>query len=221
MLREEPPLRRFEKRLLEELGYGLTLDSLNVQNISLPEELQAMLDKRIGVNALVPGAFPGQGFKGLPGLENKIALRRLGKPVDHADAVRILRRLSGRDLVLFNERLYSDEPRNLTELGADFGLSRERVRRAEQPEVFQPLPRRSRPVAAPDADAVVELEAALAPALQVGAAVLARRARDAGVYCDAAVPRRHGAILPLRRRGIPLGGGRRDQPVSAGATASV
>ena len=33
-------------------GYGLTLDSLNVQNISLPEELQAMLDKRIGVNIM-------------------------------------------------------------------------------------------------------------------------------------------------------------------------
>lgn len=34
------------------LSYGLTLDSLNVQNISLPEELQAMLDKRIGVNMM-------------------------------------------------------------------------------------------------------------------------------------------------------------------------
>ncbi|MDP1985563.1 MAG: SPFH domain-containing protein [Sulfuritalea sp.] len=32
--------------------YGLALDSLNVQNISLPEELQAMLDKRIGVNIM-------------------------------------------------------------------------------------------------------------------------------------------------------------------------
>ena len=33
-------------------SYGLSLDSLNVQNISLPEELQAMLDKRIGVNMM-------------------------------------------------------------------------------------------------------------------------------------------------------------------------
>jgi membrane protease subunit (stomatin/prohibitin family) len=33
-------------------GYGLALDSLVVQNISLPEELQAMLDKRIGVNMM-------------------------------------------------------------------------------------------------------------------------------------------------------------------------
>ncbi|MDZ4252678.1 MAG: SPFH domain-containing protein [Sulfuritalea sp.] len=33
-------------------SYGLALDSLNVQNISLPEELQAVLDKRIGVNIM-------------------------------------------------------------------------------------------------------------------------------------------------------------------------
>jgi membrane protease subunit (stomatin/prohibitin family) len=33
-------------------GYGLALDSLNVQNISLPDELQALLDKRIGVNMM-------------------------------------------------------------------------------------------------------------------------------------------------------------------------
>lgn len=32
--------------------FGLALDSLVVQNISLPEELQAMLDKRIGVNMM-------------------------------------------------------------------------------------------------------------------------------------------------------------------------
>jgi len=32
--------------------YGLALDSFVVQNISLPEELQAMLDKRIGVNMM-------------------------------------------------------------------------------------------------------------------------------------------------------------------------
>ncbi|MCX8086541.1 MAG: SPFH domain-containing protein [Rhodocyclaceae bacterium] len=33
-------------------SYGLALDSLVVQNISLPEELQALLDKRIGVNIM-------------------------------------------------------------------------------------------------------------------------------------------------------------------------
>ena len=32
--------------------YGLTLDAFAVQNISLPEELQQMLDKRIGVNMI-------------------------------------------------------------------------------------------------------------------------------------------------------------------------
>ena len=33
-------------------GYGLALDGLVVQNISLPEELQAQLDRRIGVNMI-------------------------------------------------------------------------------------------------------------------------------------------------------------------------
>lgn len=47
----------FGKALKVKIGpmfqqYGLALDSLNVQNISLPEELQAMLDKRIGVNMM-------------------------------------------------------------------------------------------------------------------------------------------------------------------------
>src|SRR5438552_15312068 len=33
-------------------GYGLTLDAFNVQNISLPEELQKFLDQRIGMDVL-------------------------------------------------------------------------------------------------------------------------------------------------------------------------
>jgi membrane protease subunit (stomatin/prohibitin family) len=33
-------------------GYGLTLDGFNVQNISLPEELQKFLDQRIGMDVL-------------------------------------------------------------------------------------------------------------------------------------------------------------------------
>ena len=33
-------------------GYGLALDSFNVQNISLPEELQKFLDQRIGMDVL-------------------------------------------------------------------------------------------------------------------------------------------------------------------------
>src|ERR687891_891699 len=38
----------------------------------------------IRVNAIVPGAIPGEGFKGLPGMERTIALGRFGTPADVA-----------------------------------------------------------------------------------------------------------------------------------------
>ena len=37
---------------MQHVRYGLSLDSFVVQNISLPEELQKMLDKRISVNMM-------------------------------------------------------------------------------------------------------------------------------------------------------------------------
>ncbi len=54
------------------------------QTMVMKELARALGSHGIRVNALVPGAFPGQGFKGLPGLEGKIALKRLGKPEDIA-----------------------------------------------------------------------------------------------------------------------------------------
>jgi len=39
--------------------------------------------------------------------------------------------LSGKDLIIFDERLVSDEPRTLQDLGDQFGVSRERVRQLE------------------------------------------------------------------------------------------
>jgi NAD(P)-dependent dehydrogenase (short-subunit alcohol dehydrogenase family) len=61
------------------------------QTMVMKELARALGPHGIRVNALVPGAFPGQGFKGLPGLEDKIALKRLGKPEDIAPmAVAIL-----------------------------------------------------------------------------------------------------------------------------------
>jgi len=39
--------------------------------------------------------------------------------------------LSGKDLIIFDERLVADEPRTLQDLGDEFGVSRERVRQLE------------------------------------------------------------------------------------------
>ncbi len=54
------------------------------QTMLMKELARAFGPDGIRVNAIAPGAVPGAGFKGLPGLEEKIALRRLGKPGDIA-----------------------------------------------------------------------------------------------------------------------------------------
>jgi membrane protease subunit (stomatin/prohibitin family) len=98
-------------------GYGLALDSLNVQNISLPEELQAMLDKRIGVNMMggmqaytqfqtaeaIPLAAQNEG--GLPGWApgsasasawaSRSRARWQGRSIPRSPAARPLRRGTG------------------------------------------------------------------------------------------------------------------------------
>ena len=61
------------------------------QTMVMKELARALGPSGIRVNAIVPGAVPGAGFKGSPDLVNKIALKRVGKPADIAPmAVAIL-----------------------------------------------------------------------------------------------------------------------------------
>ncbi len=61
------------------------------QTMVVKELARALGPHGIRVNAIVPGAVPGAGFKGSPGLVEKIALKRLGTPADIAPmAVAIL-----------------------------------------------------------------------------------------------------------------------------------
>ena len=61
------------------------------QTMVMKELARALGPDGIRVNALVPGAFPGAGFKGMPGLVDRIPMKRLGKPEDIAPmAVAIL-----------------------------------------------------------------------------------------------------------------------------------
>ena len=61
------------------------------QTMLMKELARALGPDGIRVNALVPGAFPGAGFKGSPGLVDRIPMKRLGKPEDIAPmAVAIL-----------------------------------------------------------------------------------------------------------------------------------
>jgi len=61
------------------------------QTMVMKELARALGPDGIRVNAIAPGAVPGAGFKGSPGLVDRIALGRVGKPADIAPmAVAIL-----------------------------------------------------------------------------------------------------------------------------------
>jgi NAD(P)-dependent dehydrogenase (short-subunit alcohol dehydrogenase family) len=54
------------------------------QTMVMKELARSLGPHGIRVNAIVPGAIPGEGFKGLPGMEKTIALGRFGTPADVA-----------------------------------------------------------------------------------------------------------------------------------------
>jgi 3-oxoacyl-[acyl-carrier protein] reductase len=54
------------------------------QTMLMKELARALGPHGIRVNAIAPGAIPGEGFKGLPGMEKTIALGRFGTPADVA-----------------------------------------------------------------------------------------------------------------------------------------
>ena len=61
------------------------------QTMLVKELARALGPHGIRVNAIVPGAIPGEGFKGLPGMEKTIPLGRFGTPADVASmAVAVL-----------------------------------------------------------------------------------------------------------------------------------
>ena len=54
------------------------------QTMLVKELARALGPHGIRVNAIAPGAIPGEGFKGLPGMEKTIPLGRFGKPAEVA-----------------------------------------------------------------------------------------------------------------------------------------
>jgi RNA polymerase sigma-32 factor len=80
-----------------------------------------------------------------PGAPNRVDLlvedgRRIDEVLADAEVNTLVRdkihdfgkQLSGKDARIFHERMLSDEPRTLQELGEEFGVSRERVRQLEK-----------------------------------------------------------------------------------------
>jgi len=81
----------------------------------------------------------------------------------HGDLIDFGRSLSGRDQVIFFERLLADEPKTLEQVGASFGISRERARQVEKElkdRLKKYLMREELPAASNDQRPVARLAAA-------------------------------------------------------------
>jgi len=96
ILAQKLGLHMKEKRIKGRLLITTSLHAESPRNLphySAAKAGQTMLVKELArslgphgirVNAIVPGAIPGEGFKGLPGMEKTIPLGRFGTPADVA-----------------------------------------------------------------------------------------------------------------------------------------
>lgn len=64
-------------------------------------------------------------------IEDKVAQKQI-KNILHKNVDTFKTKLNDRELVIFNQRIFSDTPVTLTELGKRYGISRERVRQVEK-----------------------------------------------------------------------------------------
>ena len=94
------------------------------------------------------------------------------------------------------------------------GMDDRDMRRAEEIEILQRLSGVGRLVAARDAERVVELKSALAPALQVDAAIFARERKIAGVRLAAG-----SGCRTIRSRNFSVAAPRRDHELPRLAVA--
>ena len=138
---------RGEKERLEKLGFQPTHERI-AEGLDLPLRVVRDMDMRLGrpdlsldapfdnedgdakalYDTLVdPHARPDQ-------IVEEVEARKRAR----ADLVEFGRRLSGRDQVIFYDRLLADEPKTLEEVGKSFGISRERARQVEK-ELLQRL----------------------------------------------------------------------------------
>jgi len=133
-------LRR-EKERLERLGFEPTAERV-ASELSLPVKAVREMDLRmargdVSLDAPVDAHDPDgktlsetlASSETQPdlALEQAEVRRRM-----HADLLDFGRNLTGRDQVIFFERLLADEPKTLEQVGQSFGISRERARQVEK-----------------------------------------------------------------------------------------
>jgi RNA polymerase sigma-32 factor len=132
---------RGEKERLEKLGYVPTTERI-AEGLKLPEKVVREMDMRmargdISIDAPVDSHDP-EGKTIVETLVDREPLPDVAveqaelRDRAHADLTEFGRGLTGRDQVIFYERLLSEEPKTLEEVGKSFGISRERARQVEK-----------------------------------------------------------------------------------------
>ena len=132
---------RKEKARLSALGIEPTPEAI-ARRLQVPEEEVIQMDRRLSAGDMSLDA-PMRAHEGssqprvdfLPGqfepVDAALANAEVGDMV-HAKIAAFGRTLKGKDAQIFHQRMLTDEPRTLQELGDEFGVSRERVRQLEK-----------------------------------------------------------------------------------------
>ncbi len=132
---------RGEKARLEKLGFQPTAERI-AESLKLPEKVVRDMDMRmargdISIDAPLDSRDPeGKAIIDTlvdrePTPDAAVEQAELRQRA-HAGLVEFGRGLTGRDQVIFYERLLSDEPKTLEQVGKSFGISRERARQVEK-----------------------------------------------------------------------------------------
>ncbi|WP_320006753.1 RNA polymerase sigma factor RpoD/SigA [Maridesulfovibrio sp.] len=127
-----------ERQRLQALGFDPTTSELS-KNLNVSEEEITEMDQRLAKNDLSLNLKFGEDSEATrmdflpdlgPGVEETLANKEISKLL--LDQLRaIVPNLNDKEQLILNDRLLSDSPRTLREIGEEFGVTRERVRQIE------------------------------------------------------------------------------------------